>query len=117
MPPAVQTGDSTLVEQAREEHSNCRRTIDLLLRHHFGVTQKELAEITGIQAYTLTERLAGRSDLRAYELEAIARAFDVPVAVLRLRPDRALSWVIENPPQEPLIKCLHIALPVVGAAA
>lgn len=74
---------------------NIPRTV-VALRNFFLVSNREIAEATGIAQRTLSNKLRGIGAITAAELLDLADTFGVPPLVLYLPRQEALRWVLDH---------------------
>ena len=72
-------------------------TIQALMRHR-GYKDREMAERSGIERATFNTYKNARRKFGLDELEAIAKALDVPASVLLMQEEEAVRWVLDHAP-------------------
>lgn len=85
-----------LMAERREWWLRRRETVKLVCRY-LGISQSELAQLTGLSRQTLHGRLAGTTKLEPWEVDGIAVALGIPEWILWSEPADAVKWIIENP--------------------
>lgn len=95
-----------LVEEARRSYANCHAAAAELIRF-FGIPQVLLAEAMDMSEQRLSDRLLGKTEIKGWEADVLAKLLGVPGEVLRMERREALRWALDHPEARPLVKCLH----------
>ena len=88
------------VDEARLRYEGAWRSVAAIV-NHLRIRQQQLAVVLGLDNQRVSERLNGRRRIQGWEMDAFAIILEVPPAVLRMAPDEAVRWVIDNPQARP----------------